>query len=246
MVAKFSLYKMPYVKTYPLLLILALILQITFWAYTKSIKPDLAIVPELPSEAEVKALSLGDRQFYYRYLGYVIQNAGDTYGRSTPLKDYNYEKLSKWFYLLDEMDKKADYVPALAAYYYSSTQNKEDTRYIVNYLAYHSEHDLEKNWWWLVQAVFIARHRLDDKPLALKIAYKLSKLNNVPFWAKQMPAFIHLELGEKKEAIAIIQSILNSYQNIPERELNFMYYFVNERVKKYVAEEKEAQKKLRQ
>ena len=214
-----------------LLLYVTFILQGVFWYNTHHIKPDMGIVPPVPGEMEVAALSFGDEQFYFRSLAFRIQNAGDTFGRFTPLKDYDYEKLSYWFYLLDGLDSTSNFVPALASYYYSQTQYKPDLHYIVKYLETHADRDLERKWWWLSQAVYIANQKLKDKKLALRLAHKLAKVpGNLPIWTRQMPAFIHADLGETEAALAIITAIANNTKDLEAGEINFMNYFIQDRL----------------
>lgn len=201
-------------------------------------KPELTNLPELHSDTVVAALSFGDAQAYFRIKGFEIQNAGDSFGRSTPLKDYDYSKLYKWLVLLNNLDNYSDFMPSVAGYYYSQTQYYPDNKYIVDFLILHSALYPDKKWWWLVQSIYLANHRLMDKNLALKLAYTLSKIPNTPIWAKQMPAFIHEQLGEKDEAMFIIKNILDNVQNIPEHELKFMYYFLNERLEKIIGSHK--------
>jgi hypothetical protein len=93
-----------------------LALQIALWTQTKQYKPDLAIVPDVPSPLSIKAISLGDEQFYFRHLAFTLQNAGDTFGRFTALREYNYNKLYHWFSLLDSLDSRSHFVPSLAGY----------------------------------------------------------------------------------------------------------------------------------
>jgi hypothetical protein len=218
-----------------ILLVSCLLLQIIFWYNTKDIHPDMAIVPEVPGLSAIKAHSFGDEEFYFRVLALQIQNAGDSFGRFTALKNYNYQKLSEWFNLLDHLNSKSNFVPAIASYYYSQTQNVPDTRYIVNYLEKHSLKDLEHKWWWLAQAVYIANHKLGDKQLALRLAYKLAETpGKVPIWARQMPAFIHEQLGENEQAFIIIDRLLKDKDKLSPEELNFMYYFIKERLNKII------------
>jgi hypothetical protein len=216
-----------------ILLIFTLVLQLTIWNHIKTIKPDMIIVPNVPNKLTTQIIALGDTQFYFRYLAFIIQNAGDSWGRFTALKDYNYEKLLEWFLLLDDLDSKSNYVPSLASYYYAQTQNKADTIYIIEYLRQHAHKDLRTKWWWLVQAVYISNHILKDKELALEIALELNQVPydvNMPIWARQMPAFIHEQLGEKEASKEIIINILENIDNLTDGELNFMEYFMRDRL----------------
>ena len=111
--------------------ILAIIFALGFTFFTinkrnESVLPRLEIVPDVPSINTIRIMSLGDEQFYFRILALQLQNSGDSFGRFTALKEYDYAALSKWFYLLDELDYKSNYIPSLAAYYYSNTQKVED------------------------------------------------------------------------------------------------------------------------
>jgi tetratricopeptide (TPR) repeat protein len=219
-------------------LILAVFLQAALWMHSRHIKPDLGILPEVPGSYEVKALSLGDDEFYFRLLGLRLQMAGDTFGRSTPLKDYDYEKLAQWFRILDSLDDKSNYIPSLAAYYFSLTQRHSDTIYVINYLQENAARDPERKWWWLVQASIIAKYKLHDKEMALKIAEKLGDIHgDIPIWARQLPAFYLADMGEKEQAVIIIRDLLKNYKNLPSDELNFMYYFVKDRLKMIVPQE---------
>lgn len=206
--------------------------QIFFWTFSKEYRPDLAIVPPVPSKEAVKAISLGDEQFYFRTLAFELQNAGDTFGRFTALREYNYPKLYQWFTMLDTLDNKSHFVPSLAGYYFSQTQNTPDVIYVINYLREHAERDMYHKWWWMAQAVYLANHKLKDKEMALQLAYKLAATprDDIPLWVKQMPAFILEKMGEEQQALIIIQDILKNAENIDPGELNFMIYFIKDRL----------------
>lgn len=220
-------------------LYLLLACQVGLWTQTRDYKPNLAIVPDVPNPLAIKAISLGDEQFYFRTLAFQLQNAGDTFGRFTALKNYNYVKLYHWFLLLDTLDSKSHFVPSLAGYYYSQTQNVPDVKYVIDYLEGHvtrDEYNRYNKWWWLSQAVYLANYRLEDKQLALKLAYELAETprNDIPLWAKQMPAFIHEQLGEDEQALMIIRHIMDNMDDIAPGELNFMRYFVKDRLNKMI------------
>jgi hypothetical protein len=227
---------MAYLRRYYLniALIAVLGMQLFFWSRTNHIKPDMIIVPEPPTKIGVALQSLGDDQFYFRQVAFKIQNAGDSWGRFTALKLYNYSKLEQWFYLLDSLDSISNFVPSLASYYYAQTQNKADTIHIVNYLSQHARKDMRKKWWWMAQAVYVANHRLGNKELALKLAYELAQDTpydeDIPMWARQMPAFLHEKLGETAAAKKIIIDLLENFDTFTEGELNFMEYFMRDRL----------------
>ena len=212
--------------------------QVVFWGYSRNVLPDLAIVPDVPGKDVVKALSLGDEQFYFRALALQIQNAGDTFGRFTPLKNYDYDKLSKWFHLLDSLDDTSDYIPSLATYYYSQTQNVPDVRYIVDYLYDHAARRPEKKWWWLIQAMYLANHKLKDQELALKVGAPLMGAKGIPLWARHFPAFIYEQQGEMQQALYVMEHVLKEYEKekLSREDFNFMKYFIEERLQKGLPE----------
>lgn len=218
--------------------------QVVFWSQTRDIRPDMSIVPDVPGREVVKALSLGDEQFYFRVLALQIQNAGDTYGRFTPLKDYDYDKLSKWFSLLDTLDNTSDYIPSLATYYYSQTQNTPDVRYIVDYLSTHAEGRVEQKWWWLIQAMYLANHKLENKELALKVGAPLIDARGIPLWARHFPAFIYEQQGEMAQALYVMEHVLKNYESekLSREDFNFMKYFIEERLERGLPEGFEAYK----
>ena len=213
-------------------------LQILFWYKTENIKPNLGIVPEVPTLSTVKAFSFGDEEFFFRYKGFMIQNTGDTFGRFSPLKDYDYKKLTEWFNLLDELDSRSNYIPSLAAYYYSLTQNHADVIYIINYLDKHASKDPEKKWWWYYQAMYLADKVYKDKDLAIQMARKLKNNSpkNAPLWTKQMEAILLSDKGEKCESLRVMDGILKEYEkkdenkSINENEINFMQFFIKQRL----------------
>ena len=136
--------------------------------------------------------------------------------------------------LLDSLDSSSNFVPALASYYYSQTQTKTDTIYVVKYLRQHANKNVREKWWWLVQATYIANHILKDKKLALEISQELANAPNdinMPLWARQMPAFIFEQLGENQASKEIIINILENHENLSDGELNFMEYFIRDRLK---------------
>lgn len=211
--------------------IICIIGQLSFWHHTRSIQPDLGIVPDVPGKQAVHALTFGDNQFYFRLLAFNLQNAGDTFGRSTSLRYYDFNKLYHWFTLLDTLDPRSDMIPSMATYYFAQTQNTADVRYVVDYLYEHGTRDVAKKWWWLMQAIYLASHKLQDMDLALKVSQPLVN-PAVPAFAQQMAAVVREKRGEMDAAVAIMDEIGKNAQNISAADLKYMIYFIEERTKR--------------
>lgn len=177
--------------------------------------------------------AMGDEHWLYWLYALRLQNTGDTFGRNTPLYKYDYPMIEQWLFRIDSLDTRPHLVPMLAANYYSLSQNKADVKYLIPYLREQGLRDPKRKWWWLANAVYLANHKLEDKQWALEMAYELSELDaDMPLWTRQMPAFIHEQLGEKESALAIIEAILDSYkrEELSEGDLNFMRHFIEERL----------------
>ena len=194
-------------------------------------------------------MSFGDTQIYFRAMALNLQMAGDTFGRSTPLKDYNYPRLLEWFRLLDRLDvnclppqdldtcraSTSNYVPGQAAYYFSRSQHPQDVKYVLDYLEEHSMRDPEANWWWLSQSIYLANSVLRDKQRAIRIASELHKVKaDIPLWARQMEAFLHEDLGDKDKAEQVMCETFQQAGHLKDaskREQDFMIHFFEDRMK---------------
>ena len=213
-----------------LLLLVFMGLQGAFWWHSHKIRPEMGIVPDVPGEQTVHALAFGDDEAFFRLYALGLQNSGDTFGRFTALYKYDFNKLYQWFNLLDKLNNESNYLPAMATYYFSQTQNPSDTSYIVDYLDNYTKDRAKEKWWWVVQGVYLAEHKMENLERAGALAERLRGVQGIPIWAQQMPAFIHEKRGEFGEALAIIEEIAKHPENYSQGELNFMRYFVDERL----------------
>lgn len=194
-------------------LALALILGLNFlfWCGSRDVYERWSGVPPVPSRTGAVMMTLGDPELAYRSLAIILQNLGDVGADTTPLKDYNYQALGKWFFLLDSLDPVSDHVPYIAAYYFGATKVPRDVSYVVDYLSTVGERPVGQKWRWLGHAVYEAQHRMYDFDLALKLAYKLSKMPNsatMPAWARDMPAFVLKNKGDKEAARELMENML--------------------------------------
>ena len=213
-----------------LVFLVLLAAQGAFWNHTRAIMPEMGIVPEVPGARTMHALSFGDEEAFFRLYALNLQNSGDTFGRFTALYKYDYAKLHRWFSLLGQFDNQSNYLPSLAAYYFSQTQNPAQIHHMVDYLEEYSEGRTKEKWWWVVQASYLASHKMEDSARALEIAQKLAMVRGIPIWAQQLPAFIHEQRGEFGEALTIMENVMKHPEDYSQGELNFMRYFIDERL----------------
>lgn len=217
-----------------------MIANIAFWYSVRHVQARWSNVPPAPEKIYASSYGLGDTNLSFRVNGLMIQNLGDTAGRYTSLKDYNYERLSDWFFLQDYLDPKSYFIPYLASYYFSGVQDPEKFEPALNYLEIVGERDGGQSWRWLVQAIFIARFRMNDLDRALVLAEKLAAANNpnVPGWVRQMPAFVMTAKGDKEAAYALLIEILktNSADMHPNEIFDMKYRICNKLLDKASAD----------
>lgn len=245
----------PSLKKYYFVSLLLLVIQFIFWngvdfAYeskeqslwsgTRAIKPKLEVTPSVPSMEIIKSFALGDDEIAFRYYGYMLQFAGDTFGRVTPLKNYDFEKLYGWWNILDEVNSLSDLIPFMVSYYYAATQTPEiHIPYVVDYLEKHADKHPNDKWWWYSQAVYNAKFKLNDNQLALRIAQKLADLPKeleIPIWTRQMKAYIYEDEGDYNKACDVIVDVVRDFSatQLKEGEINFIYHFLTERLSSLV------------
>lgn len=189
-----------------------LVCNFTLWLSVRDQQAQWLNVPPPPNPENSAAAGLGDKGFAYRSVGFMLQNLGDSGGRSTPLSDYDYERLGQWFLVADALDEKSNFIPFLAAHYFGAVQNPAKLPPVIEYLSNVGERTEGEKWRWLVQAIHLARYRLNDIDRALDIARKLASLDvpDLPIWAKNMDALIMNVKGEKQAAYEIMIQTLQS------------------------------------
>lgn len=216
--------------------------QIFFWKKTENIKPRFDLVPPALNQQLASAISFGDKEFLFRILAARLQNSGDVFAGFTALKDYDYSRIYDWLKLLDSLNSKSNLTPSLASYYYSQTQNKPDTRYLVKYLDEHASQNPDEKWWWFFQAIYIATNSLGDMDLALELAKKMAENSGdkAPLWTKQMPAFIYAQMGESCMAFFVIENLIKENESgtraVSAEEMNFMRRFIDSRLARLAAQ----------
>jgi hypothetical protein len=215
-------------KKYDYLILFGVILlNLAVWSQTSRKLPEWANVPVAPSITTATATFLGDKELAYRSLALTLQSFGNLTGRVKALQDYNYDNLATWFWLSDGLNSKSNYVPFLASYYFSGSQDPSKLRPLIEYLRHVGKQPEPEKWRHLGQAVYLANHKLKDTQLALELADELAltyKPNTgMPAWPLQMKAIIASGIGEKEMAYNLLVDVIkNKKSDLDPAEINYM------------------------
>jgi hypothetical protein len=216
-----------------LCLIASLVACVAFAPYARVLKPRWPGVTPAPSMAAGLLYGFGDKQLAYYNLTLTLQNMGDIGGHITPIKDYNMKYVAEWLRLTYAFDPKSRYAPTLAGYYFGSSQEPEKLGPIIQYLRVAGNSAENELWRYLAQAVYLARFRMKDQPLALDLAYQLAKLEgpDMPIWTKQMPGFVMSNIGDKQASRDLFLTLLATSKNISRQEVNFMCGYIQDHLR---------------
>ncbi|MCC6598191.1 MAG: hypothetical protein IT559_05340 [Alphaproteobacteria bacterium] len=216
-----------------LLFVTALFANILVWYSVRPVLARWTNVPPPPSSGTARLIGLGDAQLSYRIYGIMIQNFGDTGGRTTRLADYDFEALGQWFMLQQELDPVSDFTPFLAAYVFGGSQDPKKLGPVIRYLEKAAGNGEGEKWRWLGQAVYLARFRMEDMDTALRLARKLAAFDNpdMASWARQAPVFVMTAMGDKEAAYTLMMNMLtSSAEKLDPNEVNAMVDYLCTRI----------------
>lgn len=220
-------------KILSLCLAVIVMLNGALWFSVRHTQAQWGNVPPVPSHFSATLPALGDKQYAYRLLATFMQNLGDSGGRTTSLKDYNYERLGDWFMLGHSLDPYSNTLPSLAGYVFGGSQNPALLAPIVDYLEVAGAVMKPQKWRWWMQAIFLARHKMEDMERALNIADKLANRDEegLPAFTRQMKAFILNNQGEKEAALTLMINLLKSEgENLHPAEVNAIKFYICEQI----------------
>jgi len=213
----------------PLLVLLALLGATAAVGARRDAGPlDAPAVPPVPTSTALRAQGLGDGQFAFRARSLQLQHLGNLGGRVVPYKDMDYARLERWFRTLDRLDDRAIVVPVTAAFLYSNTQRAADVRHLVAYLADRARARPATGWRWMAHAIYLARYRLEDPDLALRLAGELRRFEgeDIPPWARQLEIFVLRDIGRKDAARALVLGMLEDGAKLPPAERRWLRFYL--------------------
>jgi hypothetical protein len=207
-----------------LVLCLLLLMQ---GAWRASLEIDSARARELPAPPPPSLLALaalGDELVLSRLLMLWLQAFDTQAGTRISLKDLDYTRVEAWLRQCLYLAPKAQYPLLAASRFYADVPDAARARRMLAFVSSAFGEDSARRWPWLVHAVYVARHRLNDQALALAYARQLAREDtpHIPNWARQMEIFVLEDMGEIEAAKILLGSLLGSGQITDPHEGRFL------------------------
>lgn len=201
----------------------ALALQVG-WQISRG-KP-IAQAAALSSPPKVTALrvaSAGEPITASQMLVLYLQAFDNQPGVSIPFLALDYAKVSDWLAVSLQLDPRGQYPLMMASQLYSQVPDEPKQRMMLELVHREFMLDPDRRWRWLAHAAIMAKHRLNDMPLALRYAHDITRhARGASNWARQMSVFILEDMGEAESAAVLLGGLLHSGEVTEPREFRFL------------------------
>jgi len=208
-----------------ILLVVTLALQIV-WQTTQP--PRVARAESLsipPPPAMLRLYGLGDHIAMARLLMLRLQAYDNQPGISIPYRDLDYQVVMAWLDAILALDVRGQYPLFTASRIYSEAPDRARQRMMLEFVYRKFQADPNRRGPSLAHAVFMAKHRLHDLPLALRYAKALTErvtTINVPFWIMQMQVWVLEDMGELEDARILLGGLIESGMIKDPHEVMFL------------------------
>jgi hypothetical protein len=215
-------------------LAIGLALQIGLKATAPPPRASAEDLPPAPSIAALRLASFGEPVALAKLLMLYLQAFDYQSGTRIPYRDLDYSRLEAWLARILELDPQGQYPLLAASRLYAEVPLESKERRMLEFVYRQFLLDPNRRWPWLAHATAIAKHKLNDLPLALRYARAIQRYavaDDVPLWAKQMEIFILEDMNELETARLIIGGYIESGIVKDPAELKFL----NQRLKQLEA-----------
>jgi len=199
--------------------------QIAWQARSGAPEPTAAQLPLAPSAAVLRAASFGEAEAAARLAMLYLQAFDSRAGNTLPYQRLDYARVLAWLRAILETDPRSGYALFSAARVYAENPDPEKSRAMLEFVHREFFRDPNRRWPWLAHAALLAKHRLQDLPLARRYAQAIDRYTTdpgVPLWAKQMEIFILEDMNELEAARIMLGGLIESGKVRDPGELRFL------------------------
>ncbi len=178
-----------------------------------------------PGVAAVTAAGLGDTLALAKLLNLILQAHDNQPGTPIPFARLDYARVIDWLDRILELDPRGPYPLLAASRLYGEIPDPARQRQMLDFVHRQFHAAPNQRWPALAHAAYVARHRLNDKTLALAYAHSLrleATAASVPAWARQMEILLLADMDETAQARALLGALLDSGQVTDMAEFRFL------------------------
>jgi len=182
-------------------------------------------LPQPPSLSALKLASFGEPIALAKTLMLYLQAFDNQPGISIPFRNLDYGRVQGWLERILKLDPPGQYPLLAASRLYGEVSDETRQRQMLEFVHQRFLDDPNHRWPWLAHATVIAKHRLQDLPLARKYAQAIrihATGSEVPYWAKQIEIFILEDMNELESTKILIGGLLQSGQITDSHEIRFL------------------------
>lgn len=203
-------------------LVFMLILQFAWQVEARRMGAREAMLSSPPQIATLRLASLDESVMASRYLMLYLQSFDIQPGIVVPLRDLDYGNVEKWLKSSLELDERDPYPLFAASYIYSSANEKEKERQMLDFIYGEFMKHPKDRWPWLARGYLVARYDLHDFPRAAKYSAALQEHAGVPNWVGEMTVFTLEDLGELQSAKILLGGMLSGGRIMDPNEIAFL------------------------
>ena len=206
-------------------LALGLALQVGWHARRPPPAADAQALPGPPPAAALRVAALGEPVALARVLMLWVQAFDNQPGISIPFRDLDYGRVQGWLARILALDPRGQYPLLAASRLYGEVPVADKQRSMLEFVYERFLEDPDRRWPWLAHAAIVARHRLNDLPLALRYARAITERATgpgVPNWARDMSILVLEEMGELEAARVLIGGLPESGRVNDPHEVRFL------------------------
>jgi hypothetical protein len=183
---------------------------------------------DLSPAASIQALrlaSMGEPAALAR-LAMVWLQAFDSRGdNAIPYRNLDYARLAGWLHAIQATDPRSEYPLFAASRVYAENPDPAKLRRMLDFIFQEFAADPNRRWPALAHAALLAKHRLQDLPLARRYAAAIQRQvtdDSVPLWARQMEIFVLEDMDELEAAKVMLGGLLASGRIRDPEERRFL------------------------
>jgi hypothetical protein len=187
------------------------------WHARPAAHPAAETLPPAPRVDVLRLASFGENAAAARLVMLYVQGFD--------IRGVDYGRLVGWLRAALALDPRSAYPLFAAARVFAETPDPLASRIALEFVYQEFTKDPNRRWPWLAHAALLAKHRLQDLPLARRYAAAIDRQTNsrdVPLWARQMEIFILEDMNELEAARVMLGGLLERGEIHDPNELRFL------------------------